>query len=125
MVAASAVATAAPTYRAMLDTPEAPPTWFSGTAAVDADDAGPLDMPIPTAMATSGSRNAEYCQDAWTRPTMTNPRVVRAKPRPIVCRPPNFAASRGTMGATTTRPTVAGSVARPAWSGLNPSVAGF
>ncbi len=58
MVAASAVATAAPTYLAMLETPEAPPTWVSGTDAVAAEDAGPLDRPMPTAMATSGSRNA-------------------------------------------------------------------
>src|SRR6478609_9875591 len=101
MVAARAVATAAPTYRAMLETPEAPPTWFSGTDAVAADDAGPLDMPMPTAMATSGSRNAAYVHDAWTKPTTTKPRVVRANPAPTVCRPPNRFASRGTSGAMT------------------------
>ena len=124
MVAARAVATAAPTYRAMLETPDAPPTWCSGTAAVAADDAGPLDMPIPTAMATSGSRNAAYFHEESTKPTMTKPAVVSANPTPIVCRPPNLAASRGTSGATSTRPTVAGSVASPASSGLKPRVAG-
>src|SRR5215203_3519805 len=82
----------------MLETPDALPTWCSGTAAVAAEDAGPLDMPMPTAMAMSGSRNAEYFQDGSAKPTMTKPAVVRAKPTPIVCRPPNLAASRGTRG---------------------------
>src|SRR4051794_38833948 len=112
MVAASAVATAAPTYRAMLETPDASPTWFSGTAAVAADDAGPLDRPMPTATATNGSRNAAYRHEAPTRPMTTNPAVVRTNPTPMVCRPPNFPARRGTSGDTSTRPTVAGSVAR-------------
>ena len=80
MVAASAVATAAPTYRAMLETPDAPPTWFSGTEAVAADEDGPFDSPMPTAMATSGSRNAAYFHEASTKPTMTKPAVVSANP---------------------------------------------
>ena len=42
----------------MLDTPDADPTWSAGTQAVEADDAGPLDIPIPTAIAIRGSTNA-------------------------------------------------------------------
>src|SRR4029079_525688 len=99
---------------AMLETPEAPPTWFSGTEAVAADDAGPLDIPMPTAMATSGSTNATYVHDAPTNATTTNPIVVRANPAPIVCRPPNFFASRGTSGATPPRATRARSRGRAA-----------
>src|SRR5262245_1055791 len=124
MVAASAVATAAPTYRAMLETPDASPTCGAGTDAVAADDDGPFDMPMPTAIATSGSKNAVYFQSESTTPIATKPTVVRAKPSPIVCRPPSFPASLGTNGAIATRPTVAGSVARPACNGEKSSVAG-
>ena len=46
-------------------------------------------------------------------------------PTPIIWRPPSLLASRGTKGATTTRPTVAGRVARPACSGVKPRAAGF
>ena len=84
MVAARAVATAAPTYRAMFETPDASPTWSSGTDAVAAEEDGPLDRPMPTAMATSGSRNAAYCHDTSASPIATNPAVVIAKPAPIV-----------------------------------------
>ncbi|GAA1496248.1 hypothetical protein GCM10009628_12500 [Paeniglutamicibacter kerguelensis] len=43
----------------MMEAPEAPPTWFSGTAAVAAAEAGPANKPIPTALATNDTRNAE------------------------------------------------------------------
>src|SRR5215210_2162096 len=124
MVAARAVATAAPTYLAMLETPDASPTCSAGTAAVAAEDDGPLERPMPTAIATSGSRNVAYTHDASANPTATKPAVSITKPTPMTCRPPNFFASFGTSGATSTRPAVAGSVARPASSGLKPRLAG-
>ena len=48
----------------MFDTPEADPTWSMGTQAVEADDAGPLDIPIPTAIAIRGMTKARYSQSA-------------------------------------------------------------
>ena len=42
----------------MFDTPEADPTCSTGTQEVEADDAGPLDIPIPTAIAIKGMTNA-------------------------------------------------------------------
>jgi hypothetical protein len=80
MVAAAAVVTAAPTYLAMFDTPEASPTWLAGTAAVAAEDAGPFDSPIPIATAIRGSTNAPYFQDGWSPPMMANPTAVMANP---------------------------------------------
>src|SRR3954451_5394399 len=108
----------------MFETPEASPTCFSSTQDVAADDDGPFESPMPTAMAMMGSRNAAYCQDAWVKPIAAKPAVLIRNPAPMVWRPPSFLANRGTSGATTTRPTVAGRVARPASSGLNPSDAG-
>ena len=55
-MATRAVATAAPTYRAMLETPEALPTCSCGTHEVAAEEEGPLVRPMPTAIATIGSR---------------------------------------------------------------------
>ena len=55
--AAAAVAMAAPTYLAILDTPDAAPTSRSSTADVQTDDAGPLVSPIPSAISTSGRTN--------------------------------------------------------------------
>src|SRR4051794_20322359 len=108
MLAASAVATAAPTYRAMLETPEASPTCSCRTHEVAADDDGPLERPIPTAIARIGNRKAAYCHPASTRPMPTNPAAIRMKPTPITWRPPSQFDSLGTNGATTTSPTVAG-----------------
>src|SRR6478609_12196203 len=108
----------------MFDTPDAEPTWFAETHAVDADEAGPFDRPMPTATATRGSRNAVYFQSEWTKPTATKPIVVRRKPTAMTRRPPKRAASLGTRGAVATRPTVAGRVASPAWSGLKANVLG-
>src|SRR6476469_3728370 len=124
MVAANAVATAAPTYRAMFETPEADPTWLAGTHAVEADEAGPLDRPIPTATATSGSRKTTYFHEDSTKPIAANPTPVSRKPRVTTSRPPKRPARRGTNGAIATRPAVAGRVARPACRGLKPSVLG-
>src|SRR3954453_9980112 len=109
----------------MLDTPDAEPTWCAGTQAVDADVAGPLDKPIPTATAMSGRTNATYRHDPSTSPIQANPTAVTANPAPTTCRPPNRTASRGTRGAHSTSPTVAGSVPSPASSELKSSVAGF
>ena len=53
-----------------------------------------------------------------------NPAAVIANPSPTTWRAPSRAANLGTRGATTTRPTVAGSVASPACSGVNPSELG-
>src|SRR5918995_1680198 len=108
----------------MFDTPDASPTWLAGTAAVAADDAGPLDSPIPTATAISGRTKAAYPHELWLMPTTANPTAVIANPAPTTDRPPNLAASLGTRGATATSPAVAGRVARPAWSGLKPRAAG-
>ena len=58
-------------------------------------------------------------------PIATKPAVIRMKPTPMTWRPPILLASRGTNGAITTSPIVAGSVATPASSGLNPSASGF
>ena len=109
----------------MLETPDASPTWLSGTEAVAAADDGPLERPMPTATATSGRKNAAYCHDASANPIQAKPEAVIRKPMPTTCRPPSFTARRGTSGAETTRPTVAGRVASPASSGLKPSVLGF
>jgi hypothetical protein len=42
----------------MLETPDAAPTCSWETEAVAAEEAGPLDIPIPTAIAIRGSRKA-------------------------------------------------------------------
>src|SRR6478735_270290 len=108
----------------MLDTPEADPTCSMGTQAVEADDAGPFDIPIPTAIAIRGMTKARYSQSASASPMTANPAAVIANPSPTTWRAPSRAANFGTRGATTTRPTVAGSVASPAWRGVNPSELG-
>src|SRR6478609_1211775 len=108
----------------MLDAPDADPTCSTGTHEVEADDAGPLDIPMPTATAMSGMTKARYSQSASASPMTANPAVVMANPRPTTCRAPSRAANLGTRGATTTRPTVAGSVASPACRGVNPSELG-
>src|SRR3954451_6949217 len=108
----------------MLETPEAEPTCSGGTQDVEAADEGPFDRPMPAATSTSGTRNARYRHDESVRPIQPNPTAVMRNPAPTTWRPPNLDASRGTIGATTTRPTVAGRVARPAWSGLMSRVLG-
>ena len=108
----------------MLETPEAEPTWCAGTQDVDAEVEGPLDRPMPTATAISGRTNAPYSHEPSTSPIHANPAAVIANPAPTTSRPPNRAARRGTRGATSTSPTVAGSVPRPASRGLNPRVLG-
>src|SRR5690349_24924746 len=108
----------------MLETPDASPTWCADTEAVAADDAGPFDRPIPTATAISGRTNAPYLQSDWATPTTAKPTAVMANPAATTIRPVNFAASLGTSGAVSTRPTVAGRVASPACNGEKPSATG-
>src|SRR4051812_10456666 len=98
----------------MFETPDAAPTWAGGTHAVAAEDAGPLERPIPTATATSGRTTAAYRHEPSTMPIHANPAAVTANPMATTWRPPNRAAKRGTSGATSTSPTVAGSVPSPA-----------
>ena len=100
----------------MFETPDADPTWCAGTHEVEAEDAGPFDRPMPTAMAISGSTNTPYFQPASARPMTANPPAEITNPSATTFRPPSFAANRGTSGATRTSPTVAGRVARPACS---------
>src|SRR3954467_8898382 len=109
----------------MFDTPEAPPTCAGGTAAVAPEDDGPLESPMPTAIATRGRKNAAYPHEPSTKPTTTNPAVLIANPAAMTGRAPKRPLSAGMNGDTATRPAVAGSVARPACSGENPSVASF
>ena len=52
------------------------------------------------------------------------PPVMIANPTATTVRVPSRTASLGTAGDNTTRPTVAGRVASPAWSGVMSSVAG-
>ena len=66
----------------MFDTPEASPTWLARTAAVAADEAGPLDNPIPTATAISGRTKATYPHELWLMPMTANPTAVIANPAP-------------------------------------------
>src|SRR4051812_18324051 len=54
-VAVAATASEPPTYRAMLEMPEAAPPSAGSTDDVEADEAGPLARPRPTAMITSGA----------------------------------------------------------------------
>ncbi len=61
MVATRATTTDPPMYRAMLEIPDACPTWSCETAAVDADDAGPFASPSPTESSTSGKDEARVC----------------------------------------------------------------
>src|SRR4029079_16305275 len=58
IVATAATNTDPPMYRAMLEIPEACPTWSCGTAEVDADDAGPLASPSPAESTISGTTKA-------------------------------------------------------------------
>ena len=66
----------------MLETPDASPTWWAGTHDVEADEAGPFDIPIPTAMRISGSTNAAYLQSESASPTNAKPTAVITKPSP-------------------------------------------
>ena len=112
--AAAAVAMAAPTYLAMLDTPEAAPTSFSSTADVQTDEAGPLVSPMPTAISTSGRTNIAYDQLACTKVSAPKPAAMRMKPTPMIWRVPRRMASGLTSGVMASIARVAGRVATPA-----------
>src|SRR4051794_11327655 len=108
----------------MFEIPEAAPTWSSGTDDVDADEAGPFEIPSPTAVAISGRTNAAYAHEGFTNIRATKPTVASMKPSATALPAPIFDA-RGVMnGVITIMPAAAGSVATPAWSGLSPRAAG-
>src|SRR3954467_5745374 len=114
MVAAVATRRDAPTYRAMFEIPDAAPTWCGGTEAVAAEDAQPLDSPIPIAAPISGSTKAPYPHDPVTKISTPNPAVVITNPTQITAREPIRTARRLTNGATSTIPAAVGKVASPA-----------
>src|SRR6202012_3930154 len=95
------------------------------TTEVDAEDAGPLASPSPTAITMSGRTKATYFHDAETNIMATRPATARMNPETIAARVPILTAIGVISGVTAIIPAAAGSVARPAWSGLNPSAAGF
>ena len=83
-VAAAATNSDPPTYRAMFEMPEACPTWLSGTADVDAEDAGSVREPEP-------GRDRDQRQDERhvlhnpirrTPATRTRPPRARSRSRP-------------------------------------------
>src|SRR3954451_6398731 len=98
----------------MLEMPDAAPTWSSGTDAVEADDAGPLAIPRPTAVTTSGRTNTAYAQDSLTNASTTNPTVASAKPSATALPAPIFEVSGVMKGVMTIIPAAAGRVATPA-----------
>src|SRR3954464_15639218 len=103
----------------MLEMPEAAPTCSGATDAVEADEAGPLARPRPTATATRGRTNAQYDHPASTKartpaPTRPGPRARRAEsrtPSPPACREPIFWASGVISGVMAIIAAAAGSVA--------------
>ncbi len=70
------------------------------------------------------STNMPYAHEPVTKTSAAKPTVVTAKPSRIVWREPIRVARSLTNGETTIRPTVAGSVASPASSGLMPEAGG-
>src|SRR6188472_1663030 len=64
----------------MFEIPEAEPTWSADTAAVEPEEAGPLEMPRPTESTSSGAMNAAYAHDASTNASAAKPAVARTKP---------------------------------------------
>src|SRR5688572_5827524 len=104
----------------MLEIPDAEPTCSSGTALVAAAEQGPLDRAIPAATATMGRTNAAYAHEESVGIRKAKPTVMITNPSRTATRVPIRAAIFGTSGARTTKPTVAGIVARPASSGVIP-----
>src|SRR5919112_606730 len=96
----------------MFEIPDACPTSSAETTAVDADDAGPLASPSPTAVAASGATNTAYVHEALAKPTAT------------AFRDPIFTASGVMSGVTAIMAAAAGSVARPASSAFRPNPSG-
>jgi hypothetical protein len=67
----------------MFETPDAAQTWSAETEAVAAEDADPLDIPIPTASYRDRNQRQQkghIAQDGWTKPIPANPPVVIANP---------------------------------------------
>src|SRR3954454_2182961 len=108
----------------MFEMPEACPTSFWDTDAVDPDDAGPFATPRPIASATSGATNAAYVQDASTNARTPKPAAARAKPSATAAPPPMRPASGVISGVIAIMPAAAGSVASPASNALLPNAAG-
>src|SRR5262249_11341347 len=123
IVATAATASDPPTYRAMFEMPEAAPTSFAETELVDADDAGPLASPRPTALAISGSTNAAYAHDAPTNARAPKPTVASRKPIATARAAPTRAARGAITGVIAIIAAAAGSVAIPAVCALMPNPA--
>src|SRR3954452_16540084 len=102
----------------MFEMPDAAPVSRASTEEVDADDAGPLAIPSPTAISTSGATNATYAHDAPTKIRIPDPSVATAKPSATARPAPIFIASRVINGVTAIIAAAAGNVASPASSAL-------
>src|SRR5262245_41124280 len=109
----------------MLEMPDAWPTWSADTDDVDADEAGPLERPRPTASRTSGPTKAVYVQLSVTNARTTNAIVVSRKPSATARSEPMRTAIGVMNGVTAIIVAAAGSVARPATSAVMPKPAGF
>src|SRR5947199_8604900 len=108
----------------MLEMPDAAPTSSTDTAAVDAEEAGPLASPSPAAIAISGSTNIAYVQDASTNARTANPTAANANPAATAIAGPILPASGVISGVMSISAPAAGSVAIPAFSALIPKPAG-
>src|SRR5689334_3415751 len=102
----------------MLEMPEAAPTSSAATAAVEAEDAGPLDRPSPTATPINGSTNAPYSQEDFAKARAPRLTAAIRKPSPTAWREPMRAARDEISGVIAIIAAAAGSVARPAWRAL-------
>jgi hypothetical protein len=69
--------------------------------------AGPFDIPMPTAMATSGSRNATYVHDASTKAHDDEAESGEGEPGADRLPAAELRGQARHQGATTTSPTVA------------------
>src|SRR5690242_7612962 len=109
----------------MFEMPEAEPTWSGGTEDVEPDEAGPFEIPRPTAITTIGSTNAAYAHEASTNASQEKPIVASRNPSATARPAPIFPASGVMPGVMMIIPAAAGSVARPASNALMPSPSAF
>src|SRR5918993_902806 len=109
----------------MFEIPEAAPTSFCSTLAVEIDEAGPFCRLIPTASATSGRTNVPYAQESETRVKTPNATVMMMKPATMVARAPILATIGVINGVKTTAAAATGSRARPASSAFMLRALGF
>src|SRR6188472_888939 len=109
----------------MLEIPDAEPTCSGFTAAVEPDDAGPLEMPRPTDSRIIGPTNAMYSHEAWTNASTAKPVVASRKPSATARPPPILPASGVIAGVIAIIAAAAGKVASPASNALIPSASGF